>query len=227
MLRGTALFVPLSAVIAGAVPTPRRARSRSSARASRTPSGPARTPSGLTSSARASSTAATPAPATPPNKAVVFRILFDEHLARVRRHLACYVDDPDEVDEIAAEVFTIAWRKLRPHSPMGLAWLLRTADNKLKDAARRHRSREQALVALTRGMREDTGDLHPLEALALREAMTSLSARERQVVVLTYWDELSAGETAAVLRCSPASVWTTLTRARAKLRAQLETKEES
>ncbi len=205
MLRGTALFAPFRAVIVGAASTPRRAQSQSSAWAASAP----------------------PTPGSPPNKAVVFRILFDEHLPRVRRHLACYVDDPDEVDEIAADVFTIAWRKLRPHSPMGLAWLLRTADNKLKDAARRDRSRERALAALTRGMREDTGDLHPLEALALREAMTALSARERQVVVLTYWDELSAGETAAVLRCSPASVWTTLTRARAKLRVQLETKEGS
>lgn len=70
-----------------------------------------------------------------------------------------------------------------------------------------------------------TDTIHPLDALALQQAMKSLNARERQVVVLTYWDELSAGEIADVLRSSQAAVWTTLTRARAKLRAQLEPRE--
>lgn len=162
---------------------------------------------------------------TTPSKAVSFRILFDEHLPRVRRHLACFLDDPNEVEEIAAEVFVVAWRKLRPENPMGITWLIRTADNKLRDAARRHRSKRRAIDALTRGLQESSEALHPLETLALREAIVTLSARERQVVVLTYWDELSAGEVAQVLRCSTAAVWTTLTRARAKLRRQLEAKE--
>lgn len=203
MLRGGGFLSPFRAVLAGGFSLARGTGIR-------------RSPGG------ASTTAVPPER----NRAVAFRILFDEHLPRVRRHLACFVDDPDEVDEIAADVFVIAWRKFRPHSPMGLTWLLRTADNKLRDAARRDRSRERAILALTRGMREGSSELHPLEALALREAMTALTARERQVVVLTYWDELSAGETAAVLRCSPAAVWTTLTRARAKLRQRLETGED-
>lgn len=165
--------------------------------------------------------------APPPvrNKAVVFRILFDEHLPRVRRHLSCFLDDRDEVDEIVADVFVVAWKKLKPEHPMGITWLLRTADNKLRDAARRDRSRQRAIDALTRGLRDDSESLHPLETLALREALIALNARERQVIVLTYWDGLSAGEVSEVLRCNPAAVWTTLTRARTKLRTQLDAKE--
>lgn len=159
-----------------------------------------------------------------PSKEVLYRTLFDEYWPRVRRHVACFVDNPEEVDEIAAEVFVVAWRKLNPAKPMGLRWFLRVADNKLRDVMRRGQSRTRAIEAMTRGM-QASDELHPLEALALRQALQSLNARERQVVVLTYWDGLSAGEVSEVLRCSQAAVWTTLTRARQKLRGQLEAKE--
>ncbi|WP_311245703.1 sigma-70 family RNA polymerase sigma factor [Microbacterium sp. WCS2018Hpa-23] len=159
-----------------------------------------------------------------PSKEVLYRTLFDEYWPRVRRHVACFVDNADEVDEIAAEVFVVAWRKLNPAKPMGLRWFLRVADNKLRDVMRRGQSRTRAIEAMTRGM-QASEELHPLEALALRQALQSLNARERQVVVLTYWDGLSAGEVSEVLRCSQAAVWTTLTRARQKLRGQLEAKE--
>ncbi|UPL14195.1 RNA polymerase sigma factor [Microbacterium galbinum] len=183
------------------------------------------TRTGATRATGASGATGAPGAPAPRSKAVAFRILFDEHLPRVRRHLSCFLDDRSEVEEIAADVFVVAWKKLQPENPMGITWLIRTADNKLRDAARRDRSKRRAIDALTRGLQETSDALHPLEALALREAIVTLSARERQVVVLTYWDELSAGEVAQVLRCSAAAVWTTLTRARAKLRRQLEAKE--
>lgn len=156
-------------------------------------------------------------------KAVVYRQLFDQYWPRIHRHLECFIDDAEEVEELTAEVFLIAWRKLDPASPMGLRWFLRTADNKLRDRSRRARSRDSAIDALTRGLSNPAEPLDPMEALALRRALRSLSARERQVVVLTYWDELSAGEVAEALHTSPGAVWTTLTRARTKLRVQLET----
>ncbi|GAA3661535.1 RNA polymerase sigma factor [Microbacterium marinilacus] len=155
-------------------------------------------------------------------KETAFRDLFDQYLPRVRAHLECLVEEQDEVDELTAEVFVVAWRKLDPRRPMSLPWLLRTADNKLRDRTRSASSRARALDALSRGLQSPKQPLHPLEALALRQALAKLTARERQVVVLTYWDELSAGEVAEALRCSQASVWTTLSRARAKLRKQLE-----
>ena len=149
----------------------------------------------------------------------------DEYWPLVRHHLSCFLENQEEVDEITAEVFVVAWRKLRPDRPMGLRWFVRTADNKLRDVDRSARSRGRALDALSRGLQNATETIHPLDALALRQAMKILNARERQVVVLTYWDDLNAGEVAEVLHCSPAAVWTTLTRARTKLRTQLEPKE--
>ncbi|MCK2035081.1 sigma-70 family RNA polymerase sigma factor [Microbacterium sp. SSW1-49] len=156
------------------------------------------------------------------SREVVFRRLFDDYWPRVHRHLSCYIDDGDEVDEITAEIFTVAWRKLDADRPMPLTWFLRAANNKLRDRSRRVRSRDLALEALVRGLETPSEKLDPLEVLALRTALIALSARERQIVVLTYWDDLSAGEVAEVLRTSQSAVWTTLTRARAKLREQLE-----
>ncbi len=48
-----------------------------------------------------------------------------------------------------------------------------------------------------------------------------LGDREREVVVLTYWEGLTAEESATVLGSTPGAVWATLTRARAKLRAAI------
>jgi RNA polymerase sigma factor (sigma-70 family) len=155
-------------------------------------------------------------------KESVYRRLFDENWPLVRHHLDCFLDDPDEVDEMTAEVFVVAWRKLDPARPMGRPWFLRTANNKLRDRTRRARSRDRAIEALTRGLENPTEPLDPMERLALRAAVASLNARERQVVVLTYWDELSAGQIAEVLRTTEGAVWTTLTRARGKLRRELE-----
>jgi RNA polymerase sigma factor (sigma-70 family) len=151
----------------------------------------------------------------------VFVELFEAHWARVRRHIECVVENDDEVDELVADVFRVGWEKLKPDSPMGLPWLLRTADNKLRDRERRSRSRDRALVALTRRASVRASEFDALDRLEVRDALSKLSARERRVVMMTYWDELSAGEIAEVMGCSQGSVWTLLSRARAKLRSHL------
>lgn len=151
----------------------------------------------------------------------VFAEVFDTNWSRVRRHIEAYVDDSDEVDELVSDVFGLAWEKLKPAHPMGLPWLLRTADNKLRDRDRRTRSRDRAMEALVRGVEDRPHAVDELERVAVRDAVSALSSHERRVVIMTYWDELSAGEIAETLRCSQGSVWTTLSRARGKLRDRL------
>jgi len=187
-------------------------------------------PSDLDSPAEStpSGSAASTTPSAPQNTAQsdskdsVYRRLFDDFWPRVYRHIECFLDDRDDVDELTAEVFVVAWRKLDPRNPMPLTWFLRTANNKLRDSMRRTRSRQRVIDALTRRLRAEETKLDPAESLAVRSAIGSLNARERQVVVLTYWDELSAGEVAVVLKTSENAVWATLTRARRKLRMELE-----
>lgn len=151
----------------------------------------------------------------------MFAELFERYWGRVRHHIECFVESDAEVDELVADVFRVAWEKLKPDSPMGLSWLLRTADNHLRDRDRRSRSRDRAVEALSRQVLARPFGLDALDRLEIRDALTALSVRERRVVIMTYWDELAAGEIAEVLRCSQGSVWTALSRARTKLRARL------
>lgn len=77
------------------------------------------------------------------------------------------------------------------------------------------------MAALERDASDRPFEIDHVDRLAVRDALTVLSEHERQVVILTYWDQLSAGEIAETLRCSQGSVWTALSRARTKLRGRL------
>ena len=55
----------------------------------------------------------------------------------------------------------------------------------------------------------------------------ALEAKYRVAVCLYYYEGLSVAETAAVMRANPSTVQTWLLRARARLRKELEEKEES
>ena len=150
----------------------------------------------------------------------VFTAIYAQHCAAVQSHAECTLDDDSEVAEVVADVFLLAWRKLDPACPLGLVWLLRACDNKLKDRDRSERAHARAIDAVRTGHRAPQGDL--LDALAVRRAIdTVLTPRERRIVILAYWDRLAAGEIAELLRCSQGTVWTTLSRARRKLQSEL------
>ncbi|WEK60032.1 MAG: sigma-70 family RNA polymerase sigma factor [Candidatus Microbacterium colombiense] len=155
------------------------------------------------------------------DREAAFKKIYDTFWAPIRRHVECVVDDEHEVSEIVSDVFLLAWKKLDPSRPLGLIWLLRAADNKLKDRERSRRARERAWEAV-HTVYAAPSEESLLDSLAVRHAIdTVLTPRERQIVMLSYWDQLAAGEVAQVLRCSQASVWTTLSRARKKLETEL------
>lgn len=154
-------------------------------------------------------------------RAATFHQIFEQNWARVRHHVECVIDDPDEVSDLVSEVFALAWLKLDERKPLGLIWLLRVADNKLKDRERKTRSEARAMDALRQGA-GGRRESDVLDAIAVRHAITiALTPLERRMVVLFYWDRLAAGEIAELLRCSQSAVFTTLSRARVKLEREL------
>ena len=60
------------------------------------------------------------------------------------------------------------------------------------------------------------------ELVAVRAAVAALPAADREVLTLTAWEGLSAGEVAVVLGISAPAVRTRLARARARLRHGLD-----
>ncbi len=151
-------------------------------------------------------------------KLASFDALFDAHwpflVAFAQRRLA----DQQVAEEVAAEVFRIAWQKWNPDDPFGRPWLIRVAINLIgqqyRTAQRRRVAEESAADALT-----ITGELD--DALELARALDQLSETDRDAVRQYYWDGLSADEIAVSQGKSVGAVWTTLSRARSRLRTLL------
>lgn len=113
------------------------------------------------------------------------------------------------------------WTKLDPAEPVGVAWLYRTATFVIANHYRRRDRRrlaEQSLMA----MFSDGSGLSLDDRLTVRAALRRLDDRERQIVMLTYWDGLSAEEVGAVMGMSTSAVWAALSRARTKLRGLID-----
>jgi RNA polymerase sigma-70 factor (sigma-E family) len=109
----------------------------------------------------------------------------------------------------------VAWRRIdRADDPD--AYLRRILVNASKRRFRRRRVTEQP------GDPPETAVEGPAELVseraALLAALRQLPPRQRAVVVLRYWEDLTDAQIAATLSCSPGTVRSQLSRALAKLR---------
>jgi RNA polymerase sigma factor (sigma-70 family) len=129
--------------------------------------------------------------------------------------------DEETAREVAADTFRIAWSKMHQRGAYELAWLYTIARNLLGNEYRRQ-FREQALLrrvgdGLAAGPVQTEGNL-------VREALLELRDKDRDILYLTYWEELSAARLSAVLGCSEATAWKRLSRARKALQHILQQK---
>ncbi len=150
-----------------------------------------------------------------------FVTLFREHHNAVLRFIERRVSDRESAADLTMDCFEIAWRKRDPRDPFGLPWLYRTARNLIANEYRR-RDREGALWAhIEDHVRTLSTEAEPEMAARLLDAVRALPERDREVLWLTYWEELSATEVAVVLSMSEGAVWTRLNRLRTRLRPLL------
>jgi RNA polymerase sigma-70 factor (ECF subfamily) len=121
-----------------------------------------------------------------------------------------------DADGLAAEVMTIAWRRL-DDVPLDDArpWLYATARNLLL-AERRRASRTAPPEP------EPASELEPPELdPGLARALQSLSSLDREALLLVAWEELTPSEAAKALGINPTAFRVRLLRARRRLRAKL------
>jgi RNA polymerase sigma-70 factor (ECF subfamily) len=149
-----------------------------------------------------------------------FNVVFAAHFVRVVRFVERRTSDAQTAEDIAAETFLVAWAK-RDQVEVTLPWLYRTAANKIGDHYRRSQRKRVAEAALSRLLEEPAMGVPVLDRLALTAAISALNPREREVVMLTYWERLTAREVGEVIGRSESAVWVTLTRAREKMRGHL------
>jgi RNA polymerase sigma-70 factor, ECF subfamily len=146
-----------------------------------------------------------------------FRHIYEEHWRAVARY--CRRRASAEVaDEVLNETFLIAWRRQDDVPRDARTWLIGVARKVLANHWRGER-RRQALadrLAATE-WRPVASREEPVDAEALRRALSELSEPDREALMLVYWDGLSPTQAAAVLEASPAAVRVRLHRARRRL----------
>ena len=124
--------------------------------------------------------------------------------------------------DVVQETFLRAWRKgpLRPDTEK--AWLTRVAMNLCRDQQRRGWMRR---IDRSIPFEELVIPVEPQDNDVIREVY-ALPPKERQIIVMHYWGNLSVQEIAAALRISRASVYRTMDKAKAHLRIQLSETDE-
>ncbi|MEV6817407.1 RNA polymerase sigma factor [Nocardiopsis dassonvillei] len=159
-----------------------------------------------------------------------FGEVFRRHAPALHRYAARRLGGPD-ADDVVAETFHIAFRKrdrYDPAHPDARPWLWRIAANLVR---RHHRTETRHYRALAR-----TGVDPVLEGFAdrvsarvdaqsvsksLAAALAGLSARDRDVLLLVAWGDLTYEEVASVLSVPVGTVRSRLHRARKRVRAAL------
>lgn len=150
---------------------------------------------------------------------LAFVAIHKDSYPRVYRFVRRRVESAEMAEELAADVFRVVWQKWGDEPRTDLAWLLTVARN-LVGNAYRSRDRQQALQdklrakALVSGG-EDSGNV------AVHDAMAQLRDKDRDILQLAYWDELSMAEIAGVLQCSESAAKVRLHRARAAFRKHM------
>lgn len=132
----------------------------------------------------------------------------------------------EEAEEVVAETFIVAWRRLDDVPDDPIPWLLAVARRVLANqrrAAGRRKALDQKLGSARRAGSFVAPD--PAEEIGARmtfdEALRQLSEWDREALLLVAWEGLDNPRAAVVMDCSTASFTVRLHRARRRLMQQL------
>lgn len=136
------------------------------------------------------------------------------HAGRVHGYAYRRIRDVELARQITNDVFRIAWQRSLEPGPEALPWLLVTARNLVSNEVRAL-GREQKLrlriaaeqVAASRSSDTDT-------VFEVQQVLDSMRPKDREVLMLAYWDSLDMVAMATLLECSVESVKSRLFRAR-------------
>lgn len=155
-----------------------------------------------------------------------FEELYRALLMDVRRFVAAHVGQ-DEVEEVVNATFASAWQRFDDMpTEARRAWIVGVARNHCRNRWRSDR-RSHALVNAVAAARPRTEvalfeHRIPIEVRsALESAVAGLSFRDRELLVLTGWLEMSPAEISLVIGASAATVRVRLHRLRTRLDAEL------
>jgi len=155
-------------------------------------------------------------------EAVRFTALWEEHADRVlayaRRHVA-----PDDAQEVVAETFLVAWRRLADVPGTALPWLLVVARNTIANHRRSGYRRALLDCELARleavAASAVAAEVTAAERTSALSRLAALSPVEREALLLVAWDGLTPAQAAQVAGCSVSAFHVRLFRGRRRLEA--------
>jgi RNA polymerase sigma factor (sigma-70 family) len=152
-----------------------------------------------------------------------FRAVYDASYHHVLGYALRRTATREDAEDVVAETFLTAWRRLEwlPDGEGARPWLYGIARKVLANQRRgnvRRARLEGRVAAFAVPQPSDTAD----EVAAVAVAFARLSDDDREVLALTAWEELDAGETATALGCSRNAVRIRLHRARRRLAHDLD-----
>ena len=160
-----------------------------------------------------------------PSSDARFQRIFSAHLPAVQRYCLRRLSVADANDAVS-EVFLVAWRRLDevPDEAETIAWLLGVARNAVRNISRSARRSERLTAKVADeppryAQSPEAQVVRSSEYAEVAEALASLGERDREVIRLRAWDELTVPQIATVLGCSVAAAQKRVNRASARLAA--------
>jgi RNA polymerase sigma factor (sigma-70 family) len=151
-----------------------------------------------------------------------FTTLYRQHQAQVRGFAQRRIGSA-WAEEVVAETFLVAWRRIGDVPELPVPWLYRVALYEIANLRRRQAKSARIGDALRQGnphegSDDDSDSIDLLQSVA--RAFDTLKQRDQEILRLAAWEELSMAEGATVLGCSVSAYRMRLHRARARLAAK-------
>ncbi len=148
----------------------------------------------------------------------LFDRLYEAHLPDLRAFVYRRVPPP-QVDDVVAETFLTAWRRIAEVPPHPRPWLFGIARNVMLNTTRSHGRWHALQVRIASEPDPPSGELAADVAarIDLVRAWGKLNAGEREVLTLVAWDGMTVRDAAVVLGCQPGTFRMRLMRARRHL----------
>jgi RNA polymerase sigma-70 factor (sigma-E family) len=152
--------------------------------------------------------------------------LFRQHYLGLVRLAMRLVDDQESAEDLVQDVFAALPRRFPDSVDEPLGYLRAAVVNRSRSALRR---RMVARAFWSRHQVEDTVEaaerstMRSADRVEMLQAIGRLPRRQREVIVLRYYEDLPVGEIASVLKTSPGAVSSALNRALAALSSNKET----
>lgn len=155
-----------------------------------------------------------------------FEDLYRRHYSDVMAYVLRRAD-PSDAEDLVAEVFVTAWRRLLDLPEDALPWLYGAARRVLANHRRAGRRRRTLTSDLNQqpwllglSTSADPAD-RIVDRAVLLAAFARLSPKDREVLSLVAWERLPASRAAMVMNCTSATFTVRLHRARRRLDAAL------